>query len=725
MSETDAGSFDATSYRQRVLASLRSAAQLDLSDPFFIVDLPVDVDDEALIRARITALVGFWNKERSPNYKSLAGDLARHRADLEAVLLDPVARAACAGKVKAARAAADADRYGALDSLASQLVERYQGIPRSRMPSLARLARTRGIDDAAFAIWASGYRVIEDGADAEPLPAAIRAQIRSDLDEFGRLAGEQDRSATLWSFLGLAPTAPDSEVDARRAELAAQNERRQHDHQMTVVANLLTYVAQHLTAADRARYAASLAEDAKDRVRDYVAEKIIVDGELNAADFEACVLRVMRFGFGLSGEQARAAVRQVATDLGATLAVAPAVDYVVCPGCREPQPPPESGACRYCGADLFMTCPACSRRVEAAALACPSCGASFRLIRAVQEQAAAARAELGGGRPVAARAALAGAERSARGAAALTADIASLSAEIERIISAANADWQAAGADLAGNRLYAAIDRLTRIARIAADVTGPDGTAAAARLDDLSGRKAAIQAEIGAVRRLPDSEQEAALGRILSAAADCPEALAMLAALPLAGPARLRSVVTSEAVMLSWDAAPAQGAVSYKITRLTSAPDGSRPETRSLGSTATTSFEDAGVPGGVLVSHQVTATSGRRASVPAHTEPAFMARDITGLAARAGESGVTISWSLPISSGNVVIERTADPQAGLRLPPRRALAEPRAQSWQDVGPTPGVEFTYQVHAEYRDAAGGLVRTVGASVRATAGLTPHG
>src|SRR5580704_12992009 len=151
MSETDAGSFDATSYRQRVLASLRSAAQLDLSDPFFIVDLPVDVDDEALIRARITALVGFWNKERSPNYKPLAGDLARHRADLEAVLLDPVARAACAGKVKAARAAADADRYGALDSLASQLVERYQGIPRSRMPSLARLARTRGIDDAAFA----------------------------------------------------------------------------------------------------------------------------------------------------------------------------------------------------------------------------------------------------------------------------------------------------------------------------------------------------------------------------------------------------------------------------------------------------------------------------------------------------------------------------------------------------------------------------------------------
>ena len=308
MGGIEVGAFDATGYRQRVLATLRSASRLDLDDPFFIVDLPVDVDDTELIRARISALVGFWNKERSPNYKALTAELARHRADLEAVLLDPARRAACAAKVRAARAAADADRYGALDSLAEKLVARYQGLPRSRMPSLARLARARGLDDAAFAAWAARQHVIEDGTDAEPLAAGVRAQIRSDLDEFGRLTGDSSRSATLWTFLGIAPTTSAEEIAARHAELTGENDRRQHDHQMTIVANLLTYVRQHLMTGDAARYAASLIEDAKDRLRDTVAEKVIVDGELNAADYEACVRKVIGFGFGLSSEQARLAV---------------------------------------------------------------------------------------------------------------------------------------------------------------------------------------------------------------------------------------------------------------------------------------------------------------------------------------------------------------------------------------------------------------------------------
>src|SRR5260370_7618305 len=100
MSGTEVGAFDATGYRQHVLSTLRGASKLDLSDPFFIVDLPVDVDDTELIRARISALVGFWNKERSPNYKALTAELASHRPDLEAVLLDPPSRAASAPRAR-------------------------------------------------------------------------------------------------------------------------------------------------------------------------------------------------------------------------------------------------------------------------------------------------------------------------------------------------------------------------------------------------------------------------------------------------------------------------------------------------------------------------------------------------------------------------------------------------------------------------------------------------
>jgi hypothetical protein len=738
LSSTQVGAFDATGYRQRVLAKLRGASELDLSDPFFIVDLPVEVDETDLIRARITALVGFWNKERSPNYKALTAELARHRADLEAVLLDPARRAECAARVTAARVAADADRYGALDSLAEKLVARYHGLPRSRLPSLARLAKTRGLDDVGFAAWAARQHVIDDGSEAEPLPPAVRAQIRGDLDEFSRLTGDPARSATLWTFLGIAPGAAPAQIAARQAELAAENDRRQHDHQMTVVANLLTYVKQHLMAGDQQRYAASLIEDAKDRLRDAVTEKVIIDGELTAADFEACVRKAIGFGFGLSSEQARQAVRSVATDLGATLAVAPAVDYVLCQNCREPQPDGGQAACRYCGADLFTLCPACGKRVEAAAVACPHCGSSFAAIRAAAEQVAAARAELGQGHPAAARGLLAPAARALKSAPAMAAEVGALGADVDRVITSAESDWRAAASDQQSHRLYAAIDRLARIARVASDVPGPAGESAAEQLAELAERKAAVQAQIAAARKLPDDQREAALGRVLALASDCDEAIDLLAALPLAPPVRLRTELTANAVALHWDPSPSPGPVAYKVTRLTSVRDpAGRPakspgdvgrsptESRVLGTTVATEFEDAGAPGGALVAHEVAAISGRRASAPVSSAPALMARDVTGLTAKADRSGITLTWSLPLAAGSVVIERVADEQAaeaaGLRLPSRKDRAD--GQSWRDTGAPAGVEFTYHVYAEYRDASGALVRTPGVSVKARVAPRP--
>lgn len=712
MSGTEIGAFDATSYRQRVLATLRSAASLDLSDPFFITDLPVDVDDTELIRARITALVGFWNKERSPNYKALTAELAGHRADLEAVLLDPGRRAERAAQVRAARAAADADRFGALDSLAGKLIARYSGLPRSRLPGLARLARSRGIDEAAFTTWAARQHVIEDGADVDPLPAAVRAQIRGDLDEFGRMTGDPARSATLWTFLSVAPATSAAQITARYDELAAQNDRRQHDHQMTVVANLLTYVRQHLIDGDAARYAASLIEDARDKIRDTVAEKVIVEGELSADDYEACVRRVMGFGFGLSSEQARLAVRRVATDLGATLAVAPAVDYVVCPNCREPQAAGGQQACRYCGAELYVRCPACGQQAEAAAVACAHCGTSFLAYREASGQIERARAEAAAGHPLAARELLSGAKQTAP---ALATEIDALLGEVGRVIAQAQADWRAAGRDLAERKLYSAVHRVGRVVQVAADVPGPDGEDAAVTLAELSARKAVLQSEITAARTLSGSEKEAALGRILAAASDSGEAADLLAGLPLAPPSALRARAGADGITLTWHPAPFTGPVSYKISRLTSVP-GEPVQARALGSTSATEFEDAGVPGGAIVAHEVRAVSGRRTSEPVTTTPMLMARDVTSLTAHPDTTGATLTWSLPISAGQVIVEREADPQAAVKLPPRRARAD--GQSWRDTDMMPGVAFRYLVYAEYRDAEGMPVRTPGATVTAT-------
>src|SRR5258706_6062324 len=163
---------------------------------------------------------------------------------------------------------------------------------------------------------------------------------------------------------------------------------------------------------------------------------------------------------------------------GAALAGASAVDYLLCPNCREPQPASGHQACRYCGADVYLRCPACGQQAEAAAVACPHCGTSFRAIQAAVDQLAAAREQLAQGRPAAAQAALAPAVEAARNAPALAVEVAAVSNEVDRVIATAQSDWRSAERELAGQRLYAALDRPFRIAPLAADGAGPAGQTA-------------------------------------------------------------------------------------------------------------------------------------------------------------------------------------------------------------------------------------------------------
>ncbi len=90
------------------------------------------------------------------------------------------------------------------------------------------------------------------------------------------------------------------------------------------------------------------------------------------------------------------------------------------------------------------------------------------------------------GSPAAARAELGPAAAAAGNAPALEGQIASLSSDIDRVISTAASDWRAAEGDLHAHRLYAAVDRLARIARVAADVPGPAGESATDQLAELA-----------------------------------------------------------------------------------------------------------------------------------------------------------------------------------------------------------------------------------------------
>src|SRR5262249_58825467 len=123
-----------------------------------------------------------------------------------------------------------------------------------------------------------------------------------------------------------------------------------------------------------------------------------------------------------------------------------------------------------------------------------------------------------------------------------------------------------------------------------AAVRGRAGDAAAALLAERAARKASVQADTAAARKLADEAKEAALGRILNIAADSGEEIDMLAALPLAPPANLRAEVTPDAVALRWEPSTSAGQVSYKVTRVITAPGGGQPERRVIGTTNSTEF---------------------------------------------------------------------------------------------------------------------------------------
>jgi serine/threonine-protein kinase len=186
---------------------------------------------------------------------------------------------------------------------------------------------------------------------------------------------------------------------------------------------------------------------------------------------------------------------------------------------------------------------------------------------------------------------------------------------------------------------------------------------------------------------------------------------------PPGPPGHLRAEAQADAVVLTWTAPDLSAGLTFKVIRLTTAPDGSQSDFRVLGITSSTESEDAGVPGGVLVTHEVVAIRDKLVSVPARTSPVLMMRDVANLRAQAGVSRVTLNWSLSIKFGKIVVEREAGPHAALTIAPRRAVVE--GTSWTDASLAHGVEYVYHVFVEYRDARGMTVRTPGAKITAAA------
>ena len=713
--------FDGNAYRKKVLARLVadfSVADPPTGDPFFVFDLDPD-SDQATVEARISDVVAFWQKERnSIKYKGVATDLVAARARYEAVLVDPSTRAAAATRVRAQRAAVETERFADLDRLAGRLTDRFGGIPAAKVDQLQMVARRNGTDDAAFAGWLGRYRVLAAGdAPAEPWEPAIRRQIRSQLAELARHSGEPARYATLWTFLDLSPHSSDAQLAARHAELLAANQGARHDSTKTRTGELLAQVKTRLLAEDgRAAYAATLLAEAADLIYPDVAEKALVAGEVTAADYETLVQRVIALGWGISNDDARSVVRSAATALGASLAVAPAVDYLICGHCRAPQaaPPPAERArarCRYCAEALYQTCPNCARLVETAAATCPDCGTSFTAHREATALLGQARPELDAGRPLAAQELL---DRSRSRT--VVAGSAELATAIDATLKAARSEWQALEQDISAARIWTAYDRAARLHRTASDVPGPAGVTVDRRRAELATIKTEVQDQVRAAAGLPPEAMEIALARVLARAVDGPEVIAALAALPLAAPTDLRVEVDANGVSLQWHPSPAPGPVSYRIVRVAAGPDGaSRSVT--IGTTSATGLEDAGAPGGTELTYRVTAVAGRRASEPLISAPVLMIRDITAVRAETSADSVLLTWSSPVGTGDVVIERGTD-----QAPLKRRIRPDQPDRYTDTDVVAGPIYSYRVFVEYRRSGAAPTVTEGRS--ASVRVPPH-
>lgn len=247
---------------------------------------------------------------------------------------------------------------------------------------------------------------------------------------------------------------------------------------------------------------------------------------------------------------------------------------------------------------------------------------------------------------------------------------------------------------------------------------GQQQPSAAMRCSNCGTSLAAYRRTYNAIREaqeLPPTEAETELTKLLATAPDARIVRDALNRLPLAPPTAVTALAEADAVRVQWQPSASTGAVAYRLARQITAA-GSEG-TRGLGRTTSTSFEDAGAPGGLPLRYQVMAVAGDRSSVPVHSDEVLVAREIEGLSARTvrvdGAPAVQISYRDPGGAGLVAVERLGD-----AVTPIKAGAGVAT----DTSVRPGDTVTYRARVTYR-GSGEPIATEGRTVEVTVDALP--
>ncbi|TCJ36363.1 hypothetical protein [Parafrankia sp. BMG5.11] len=626
--------FDSNDYRRRVLAAVHARGGAEQSDPFELYDIPIEeaprLSDEQ-VRVRVDAVWAFWQRSRDhPRYRGVIIALLGLHDELSAALATAASRAELAARVGAAREARDGERFAELDAAVRRLVSRFGGLPEDKLAGLRALAAAHGVDDAAFALRTRRYRVLPAGtperADAtstrRPVPAEVIRQVRADLDELGRIAGVTP-PRSLFDLLGIAPGASREEIRAVRDAAAARNRERRPDRRRALLDDLLTAVRALLVDGDPEAYLDALVEPVKIVLRPRVATAVLIEDRLLPS--AAAELVAAAETEGLDPGRARAVVADLAREHGVD---APVVARTPRSGAGSPAGGPSTGAAfdGDAGDGPGSDGPGSGGR-GSGGRGGPSPVNPVPVrpepVRAADWQSALsrARAALRAGRPIAASDEI---TRAREIAGETLPPIRAVGDEVERAIRAAGERWRAIVAELAANRQHAVVRLADELARLGADVPGPDGRvldevraaaqARCARADDLVRRARAqsgperIRLAREALALAADHDEAQELAGTSSSGAHQPQ--------PQPQPSPSASASTATAAS---DAAAAVGSGADPL------PASNRPGRPPAG-------QPAGQPSGQRVE------AGRTAEAERVVEPP------SGVAARWDGASVVISW---------------------------------------------------------------------------------
>ncbi|ABW15791.1 serine/threonine protein kinase [Parafrankia sp. EAN1pec] len=173
-------------------------------------------------------------------------------------------------------------------------------------------------------------------------------------------------------------------------------------------------------------------------------------------------------------------------------------------------------------------------------------------------------------------------------------------------------------------------------------------------------------------------------------------------------PAGVSVVEQDGALLITWE--PSPGAETYRVIRVV--PDasagGGRRE-RSLASTTSTEWFDAGVPKGVQVWHEVVAVGpsagGGARSAPARSPARVVLPPVTALRADMTDDAVALSWRPVPGRDEVIIERTHDETSSMRGAMRRYRGFGGAFVDSDV--QTGAVYRYRVWVAAGEESDGL------------------